>query len=303
METQQPPQPPQPPEPEPQPEAEQETLTPGASSSSASASRPTRGCCGRWVRPLCSCADVLGGLAAYTLALYLLVALTRRYPTIGLPLLAVLPPLLLLALCGARHSSSGQLSGWQLALTAGCAVLWMSPLLLLQWLLATTHVPTILFGALDSECAECIDEAGGPAGRYVGICQCWGKTFVQSLVISALPEEALKLVAVLGVANRTHISRPSALVIYAMAAAAGFAAVENSTPHTAIRTPSGSRSRSRSPPVGHIFQSQGMSLTECDCCTWLQCCTSSQPCRAVALSVARVIIALPSRNRCMCKGR
>jgi RsiW-degrading membrane proteinase PrsW (M82 family) len=194
------------------------------------------GCCLLWARHLlcCCCTDVFGGLAGYVLCLYGLVILAHRWPSVGLVLLAIAPPLLLLALCTLRHSDG--LSGCQLVLTTACAVLWMSPLLLLQWALATTHVPVMLY-ALDPRCATCIELAGGYGGQYVDICSCWGKTFVQAFVISALPEELLKLVAVLGVANRTHIERPGALVMYAMAAAAGFAAVENMLYVIAAETP------------------------------------------------------------------
>ncbi len=172
----------------------------------------------------CCCTDVLGGLVGYVFCLYGLVILAHHFPTVGLPLLAVLPPLLLLAMCSLRHLDG--LNGCQLVLTTACAVLWMSPLLLLQWALASTHVPTTLF-ALDSRCATCIEAQRGYDVEYLSVCSCWGKTFVQAFVLSAFPEELLKLVAVLGVANRTHISRPGALVMYAMGASAGFAAVEN----------------------------------------------------------------------------
>lgn len=180
-----------------------------------------------WGRHLlsCCCTDLGGGLTAYVLCLYVLVVLAHYSPAVGLPLLAILPPLLLLAICALRHLDG--LNGCQLVLTTGCAVLWMSPLLLLQWALATTHVPTMLY-ALDSHCATCIEDKGGYDSQYASACSCWGKTFVLAFVLSAFPEELLKLVAVLGVANRTHISRPAALVMYAMGASAGFAAVENS---------------------------------------------------------------------------
>lgn len=185
-----------------------------------------QGSCLRCTRQLlcCCCTDVVGGLAGYVVCLYGLLLLTHQFPKVGLPVLAVLPPLCLLAMCSLRHMDG--LSGCQLVLTTACAVLWMSPLLLLQWALATTHVPPRLF-AFDARCAECIEEQGGYDGDFVDLCSCWGKTFVQAFVLSAFPEELLKLVAVLGVANRTHISRPGALVMYAMGAAAGFAAVEN----------------------------------------------------------------------------
>ena len=173
----------------------------------------------------CCCTNIGGGLTAYVLCLYGLVVLAHYSPAVGLPLLAILPPVFLLAICALRHLDG--LNGCQLFLTTGCAVLWMSPLLLLQWTLATTHVPTMLY-ALDSRCATCIDEKGGYESEYASACSCWGKTFVLAFVLSAFPEELLKLVAVLGVANRTHISRPAALVMYAMGASAGFAAVENS---------------------------------------------------------------------------
>eukprot|EP01043_Picozoa_sp_COSAG02_P048850 COSAG02_NODE_4845_length_4912_cov_11.302514_7_plen_446_part_00 len=208
-------------------EGDHANLTPPASGGSAStvvaAERGRYATCAQNVL-CCCCTDVLGGLAGYVLCLYGLVILAHHFPTVGLPLLAVLPPLLLLAMCTLRHLDG--LNGCQLVLTTACAVLWMSPLLLLQWALATTHVPTMLF-ALDSRCATCIEAHGGYDAKYLGLCSCWGKTFVQAFVLSAFPEELLKLVAVLGVANRTHISRPGALVMYAMGASAGFAAVEN----------------------------------------------------------------------------
>ena len=64
------------------------------------------GCCLLWARHLlcCCCTDVFGGLAGYVLCLYGLVILAHRWPSVGLVLLAIAPPLLLLALCTLRHS-------------------------------------------------------------------------------------------------------------------------------------------------------------------------------------------------------
>lgn len=207
------------------------TINPDEEQADSSESSPSRAVAASrgsvWVRHLlcCCCTDVFGGLVGYVLCLYGLVMVTHHIPVVGLPLLAIVPPLLLLAMCSLRHLDG--LNGCQLVLTTGCAVMWMSPLLLLQWALATTHVPTMLWAALDSRCAICIEATGDIDGQKVSMCDCWGKTFVQACVLSAFPEELLKLVAVLGVANRTHISRPRALVMYAMGAAAGFATVEN----------------------------------------------------------------------------
>ena len=165
-----------------------------------------------------------GCLALYALCIAPLASLSHALPDVGLPLLTVVPPLVPLLFYSVRHRDG--LDPCQLFLTACCSVLWMTPLILAQYAMAAWDAPQALY-TLDPVCARCYEEPAATSAEAAAGCACWGKTLAQAVALSAIPEEIVKLLAVIGVANRTEIRRPTALVLYAMGAAAGFAAVEN----------------------------------------------------------------------------
>jgi len=219
----------------------------------------TTGCCSRLGVFLAIYVCVLLGLALGVRA----AGASPGYSLLGLVGVAITPPMLFIFFLASTFGES--VDRTQVCLTFFTAILWMTPLMFLIYgVLAPSGALRWLY-VMDPVCGDCFDsvtECGARAhadcclpdphdssrafqwdmtpadgGRCQvplesdaepsGLCTCVSRNMVMAFFRAGFLEETLKYLSVCSIYRKDYVADPSALVLYAITAACGFALAEN----------------------------------------------------------------------------